>query len=302
MTPQERLGKRWFLIVATLMVPEKLAGAWQGRFGHGAVVHSLISLSLVLSLPFLWRGYTWLSRLVAVVCVLSGGLALFAFGRELADFDVPGSSLSVGAGVLGLLDVLAGLAFLFLPSLQAFFRYQREGPRTDLARDDRLSPALANQPRSFSQLVAASGWGLALGCGGVVLVILARIQSFDFDFRWGETVAPILGGVAAGGVTGLVAGLAAGPHSPGASQTNLRVAGKRGLIAAGACVITLAVVSAIWGGLFGFHPAATIYGTAPPGWEGAATMALFCVIFAGPPVALVGFVLGGAVALLIRDS
>jgi hypothetical protein len=66
----------------------------------------------------------------------------------------------------------------------------------------------------------------------------------------------------------------------------------RGLIIAGACVVGLAVIAALWGGLFGFHPGATIYGTAPPGWEGAATMATFAVVFAGPPVALVGFVVG----------
>jgi hypothetical protein len=289
-----------FLIVVTLMVLGKLGGVRQGMFGYGAVVHWLISLGLALSIPFLWQGYTWLSRLVGVACVLSGGLALFAFGRDLTDFDVPGWSLNVFAGVLGLVDVLAGLAFLFLPSLQAFFRYQREGPLTDMARDDRLSPPLPNQPRSFSQLVAAGGWGLVLGCGAGALLSACHVQSF-FDLGLGESAAIILGGMAAGGVTGLVAGLAVGAAQSRASQTNLRLAVTRGLIAAGACVITLAVVSAIWGGLSGFHPAATIYGGAPPGWKGAATMAGFCVIFAGPPVALVGFVLGGAVALLIRD-
>jgi hypothetical protein len=65
----------------------------------------------------------------------------------------------------------------------------------------------------------------------------------------------------------------------------------RGLIAAGACVIVLTALAAIWGGLFGFHPSATIYGTAPSGREGAATMAVFCVIFVGPPIALVGFLI-----------
>jgi hypothetical protein len=291
-----------FLIVATLMVLGKLGGVSQAMFGYGAVVHWLISLSLAVSIPLLWQGHTWLSRLVGMACVLSGGVALFAFGRNLADFDVPGWSSNVFIGALGLVDVLAGLAFLFLPSMQAFFRYQREGPLTDVARDDRLSPTLPNRPRSLSQLGAASGWGLALGCGAGVLVSAYHVQSFGFDLGLGVTVGIILGGMAAGGVTGLVAGLAVGAAQPRASQTNLRLAVTRGLIAAGPCVMTLAVVSAIWGGLSGFHPA-PIYGSgAPPGLEAAAIVAVLSVVLLGPPVALVGFVLGGAVALLIRDS
>ena len=85
------------------------------------------------------------------------------------------------------------------------------------------------------------------------------------------------------------------------SQTNLRLALTRGLVSAGACVIMLAVGAAIWGGLSGFNPA-PIFGHAPPGLEGAAMTAVHCVIFGGLPVALVGFVLGGVVALLIRES
>jgi hypothetical protein len=75
-------------------------------------------------------------------------------------------------------------------------------------------------------------------------------------------------------------------------QPTLLQALARGLIAAGAGLITVAVLAALWGGVFGFHPAATIYGTAPAGWEGAATMAVFCLIFAGPPVALAAFLVG----------
>jgi hypothetical protein len=284
------------------MVLGKLGGVWHGMFRYGAGVHWLISLSLALSIPFLWRGYAWLRWLVGVACVLSGGLALFAFGRSLADFSVPGQSLDVFAGVLGLVDILAGLAFLFLPSLQAFFRYQQVGPLMGMARDNRLPPTLANRPRSFSQLVAAGSWGLALGYGGGVLVSAHHVQSFGFDLGLGETVAIMLGGAAAGGVIGLVAGLAVGAARPSASQTNLRWVVTRGLVAAGACMITLAVVSAIWGGFSGFHPP-PIYGPgASPGLEAAALVAVLSVVFLGLPIAVVGFALGAVVALLMRDS
>jgi hypothetical protein len=66
----------------------------------------------------------------------------------------------------------------------------------------------------------------------------------------------------------------------------------RGMIGALAGVITLAVLSALWGGLFGFHPSMPIYGSDPPGLSGAISMAAFHVIFLGPLVALAGFVAG----------
>jgi hypothetical protein len=88
------------------------------------------------------------------------------------------------------------------------------------------------------------------------------------------------------------------PAPPGSRRSALRRAVPGGLAAAGAGVVALVALSAVWGGLFGFHPSATIYGTAPPGWQGAATTALFYLIFAGPPVALAGFVVGLVVGLV----
>jgi hypothetical protein len=70
------------------------------------------------------------------------------------------------------------------------------------------------------------------------------------------------------------------------------------MITAGACVVALAVICAIWGGLYGFHPSATIYGTASPGWEGAGATAAFYLIVVGPPIALAGFVVGFVVVLV----
>lgn len=295
MTPQERLGKRWFLIVATLMVLGKLVPLWLGMNEDAAVSH-WVSLSLALSIPFLWQGYTWLSRLVGMACVLYGGLALFAVGRDVAVYDLGWSSI-VLPGVRSLVDVLAGLAFWFLPSLQAFFRYQHVGPLTAMARDDRLSPALPKQTGSFSRLVAAGKWGLAVGCGSGVLVFPDHF--LDFGLR--ETIASILGWVAAGGVTGLVAGLTVGAAQPKVSQSTLRLALTRGLVAALACVITLAGLAAIWGGLTGMRDA-PIFGAPGPGLDAATISAVLVVFSCGPPVAVAGLVLGGAVALLLRES
>jgi hypothetical protein len=56
MTPQERAGKRRFLVVATLMVLGKLGGVWHGMFRYGTGVHWPLSLSLALSIPFCGRG------------------------------------------------------------------------------------------------------------------------------------------------------------------------------------------------------------------------------------------------------
>ena len=92
-----------------------------------------------------------------------------------------------------------------------------------------------------------------------------------------------------------------GTASRQATQPTLRMAMMRGLLAAGACVIVVAALAATWGGLFGFHPSATIYGTAPSGWEGAATMAVFCLIFVAPPVALVGFLVAFGIAKKARN-
>lgn len=56
MTARERLGKRVFLILATLSVLGKLGGVGDGMFRYGAGVRSWFALGLALSIPFLWRG------------------------------------------------------------------------------------------------------------------------------------------------------------------------------------------------------------------------------------------------------
>ncbi|HWY88130.1 MAG TPA: hypothetical protein VNX28_15470 [Gemmataceae bacterium] len=281
-----------FVILGTLTVLGKLGGVWHGNW--------LASLSLALAVPFLWHGYVWLRWLVGGACVLSGVRALLAFGRTLADFDVPGESLD-GAGVIGLVDVIVGFAFLFLPNVQAFFRYQRQGPLTGMARAGGLSSTLPIRRGSVSQLMAAGGWGLALGGGGGVLVSAQNTRLGEFDLGLQEVLVFVLVGAAIGGLLGVVAGLAVGAAQPKSRQSTVRLAVTRGLIAAGACVITMVVLYAIWGSLFGFHPA-PIFGGAPPGWDAAGLTAVYSVIFLGLPVAVAGFVVGGAVAVLMHEN
>jgi hypothetical protein len=67
---------------------------------------------------------------------------------------------------------------------------------------------------------------------------------------------------------------------------------KWGAIAAAAFVAALALFAAIKGFLFGWHPGATIWGQAPPGWEAAATGAFFMTVFAALPLSPVAFVAG----------
>ena len=76
----------------------------------------------------------------------------------------------------------------------------------------------------------------------------------------------------------------------------------RGLMFAVASVVVVAVLAAIWGAIFGYHPSATIFGSAPPGLEGAAAMAMFYAVFAGPPVAIVAFFVGIVWALVRRPK
>jgi hypothetical protein len=72
----------------------------------------------------------------------------------------------------------------------------------------------------------------------------------------------------------------------------------RGLIFAALSVVAFAVLAAIWGAIFGYHPSATIFGSASPGVEGAASNAMFYGVFAGPPIAVVAFLVGVVWAIL----
>lgn len=144
MTPRERRGKRLFLILATLLILEKLYVVGLMLSGGLADVQWFRSVAqrvgFAAAIAFLWTGDVWLRWLVGVGCVLIGGLLAFVSGRilfQLAGETPPEATrvfmlvagYPVGlVGLLGLLHVLAGLLFLFSPSMRAFFRHQREGP------------------------------------------------------------------------------------------------------------------------------------------------------------------------------
>src|SRR5262249_1707368 len=143
------------------------------------------------------------------------GIAVHAFAE--AEFAMFGSS-AVLAGALGLVDVLAGLAFLFLPSLRAFVQYQREGSLPGIGRHHRLASSSPYRRRSFSQLVAAGCWGLLLGCGGGTWVVAYRVQSEGLPLSMEGVVAGGLEEVVRIVLVGLVAGFAVGAARPKARQ------------------------------------------------------------------------------------
>jgi hypothetical protein len=153
MTPQERRGKRLFLILATLTILDKLAGVgvafipflaegkWSRSDAQAAGFALAFAAGFALAVVYLWQGHIWLRWLVGGACLLAGGLATFVSGLVLMSFagrtppDATGLLIQVArnlAGILGLfglLYVVAGLLFLFSPSMRAFYRYQRERPR-----------------------------------------------------------------------------------------------------------------------------------------------------------------------------
>ena len=283
MTASERRGRRLFLILATLTVMVKLGSIFLGIFGHVGWFGGVFSLILALSMPLLWRGTVWLQRLVGLTYVFSGTRSLIHWGRSLVDYDVLGFSLAFD-GILSLVDVLAGLAFLFLPDLVAFFRYRRETKGLETSPGGR-------------RLKAAAGWGLALGAGSGLLLAAQELRSMSISLQ--EVGVSFLTGLGAGGSLGLVAGLAVGAAGPGVGlMTTRRYVVTRGLIAAGACVVTEVVGVAIYGGLFG---QASSDFPADPGWPRAGMWAVMWLFLASPMLAAAGFVLGVPIALLLRE-
>jgi hypothetical protein len=145
MTPQELRGKRLFLILATLIILEKLASVGIALYGGLAEVKWLKSVALPLGIAmtvvFLWQGDIWLRWLVGILFVFKGSGQVYISGWLLAKlagvtppeatgFFMQAAGYPIGlVGVFGLLYVLAGLLFLVSPSMRAFFRYQREVAR-----------------------------------------------------------------------------------------------------------------------------------------------------------------------------
>jgi hypothetical protein len=151
-----------------------------------------------------------------------------------------------------------------------------------MPRHDRGSLTLPNQRRSFPKLVVAGSLGGAFGCGTGILFLLL------------ESAADVFARALCVGL-GIVAGLAAGATRRKPEQPAWGWVMKRGLIAAGPCVLLLAIASAFYGAVFrGFF-------RNHPGLESAVGHAIVSLLFLGLPVALVGLVIGSAVALCLRN-
>jgi hypothetical protein len=142
---------------------------------------------------------------------------------------------------------------------------------------------LPNLRRFFLKLVVAGSLGGAFGCG--IAILLPFLAPWTDFFAWVVSV----------GLVGIVAGLAAGAARRKPEQPALGWMMIRGLIAAGACVFMLAVVSAIAGGVFKGPR------HAPPGLDSAVSWVIISLWLYGLPVALVGLVIGCAVARCIRN-
>jgi hypothetical protein len=121
----------------------------------------------------------------------------------------------------GLVDMFAGLAFLFLPSLRAFFQYQRTGQPTSVARGWQAA-AVDAEHQPLPSPVAGGMWGAILG--GVSGLALSRLFAQHFGLGYAiqeathgllnETLASLLAGMLAGGLLGLFVGLVVGMVRP----------------------------------------------------------------------------------------
>src|ERR1700721_3486787 len=134
-----------FLVLATLIVLEKLSGVGIALSGGLAEVKWIKSvampLGIAMTVALLWQGDIWLRWLVGLLFVFTGGVRVYISGLVLAKlagvtppeatgFFMQAAGYPIGLiGVFGLLYVLAGLLFLVSPSMRAFFRYQREVAR-----------------------------------------------------------------------------------------------------------------------------------------------------------------------------
>ena len=150
----------------------------------------------------------------------------------------------------------------------------------------------------------AAGWGLALGCGGGVLLSAFYLPLFGFLAGYMVQLAgavPLwVNGVGSGGVVGMTAGLAVGAtvtanqHVVRLTMTGALI----GLIAALPCVVGLGVLWMIL--VFFFGEGAGEY--FQPGWGSAFAAALGWLILVGPLLAVLGSVVGGAVACCTRAT
>lgn len=281
----ELRGRRIYLVLAAITVMVKLGGFFPPLNDHYSHTSMLLPIVIALSVVFLWRGTIWIQRLAGGAFILSGAFTLLRFVHSATDFEFFGVFVLFTL-ILGLVDVLAGVAILKLPALNVFFCHQREGKPEPKA------------PVAKPQVGAACLWGLILSSGAALLLALKWAQSFEFAVDFRDELLAILGGMGAFALLGVVAGFAVGSSSPGRGTTRRYVV-TRGLIAAGACVVAGVLGAAIYGGLYG---QASSDFPADPGWPRAGMWAIMWLFLASPMLASAGMALGVPIALLIRED
>ena len=148
MTPKQVRGKWLFLVLASLLILEKLVGVGFTLTGDLANVKWFKSVAqpifISIGLAYLWYGDIWVRWLIGAAVALSGGLVVFVCARvliklanvtppRLTDFFIQTVGYPVGiVATIGALHLIAGLLLLFSPSIRAFFRYQRGEPNVTI--------------------------------------------------------------------------------------------------------------------------------------------------------------------------
>lgn len=140
MTPQQKRGMYLFLLIAGLIVLDKVSSVALTLMGDWGEIRwwsfVLLPLGVAIGVAAMWWGDNQLRWISAGVCILSGVERIYVCSRiylaiAAKDAQVEGESvLSVflpsllAVAVPGALYVLAGLSFLFSRSMLAFFQYQ----------------------------------------------------------------------------------------------------------------------------------------------------------------------------------
>lgn len=152
MNAKERAGRRLYFLLATLFILEKLASVaimltWT-PLGEVNWLKSVIQpLALAVGIALLYHGDNTLRWLAGGGSIFEGGITAWLMGfllwalyvRTPPDKMEVFQMLAVPFGfvlVLGVLHIVMGLMILWWPSLQAFFRYQREGAQAYVGSEE----------------------------------------------------------------------------------------------------------------------------------------------------------------------
>lgn len=142
MTPQAQRGRRLFLILASLIVLLKSIAIMM------ALSHGLENLNwrdkiltpagFAMCVMFMWGGENWMRWTMALVCIYLGCFGVYLCIRGPITLDLSTSQATewryfqfawpyyLRYGLVAAFYLTVGLLFSFSPSLNAFFKYQRE--------------------------------------------------------------------------------------------------------------------------------------------------------------------------------